>query len=369
MKGVINMKKLWRSLTLAAMILALLTPAALAESISFDGTVTAAYTYEIYAENTAQVESVCVEVGQAVWPMDTIATLRTTKIYAEEDGAVAAIFGGEGDLTDSLVERYGASIVLQRPVTYTIAASTQYAYDSVETKLVRVGETVALRSRTESDRTGEGVIVAVDGNSYTVHVTAGEFLMGESVSIYRGSGYQDAQRIGRGAIARNSDALVAGSGRIVELAVQPGDQVKRGDLLMETLAGTGSDPRIITDMNGVVAQLNVAQGAMVEENGVVAVIWPTDAMRIEIEVNENDLIFIHEGDTVNLLFDWEVERNASTTGTVLSISSIQKEGDDTVYTATIDFEPEESIRYGMSVTVTTIDNNAQTTDAEGSDAE
>lgn len=364
------MKKLWRSLIVAALVVTLLCPAALAESISFDGTVTAAYTYEIYAENTAQVESVCVEVGQMVLSKDTVAMLRTTKVYAEEDGTVAAILGGVGDLTDSLVERYGASIVLQRPVRYTIAASTQYAYDSVESKLVYVGEKVALRSRTESDRTGEGLIVAVDGNSYTVHVTSGEFLMGESVSIYRGDGYKDAQRIGRGSIARNSDAQVTGSGRIVALAVQVGDQVKRGDLLMETLTGTGSAPLIITDMNGVVAQLGVAQGGTVEENGVVAVIWPTDAMRIEIEVNENDLTFIHEGDTVNLLFDWEVECNASTNGTVLSISAIPSAAsDDTVYTATIGFEPDEAIRYGMSVTVTTIDNNVGATDAEGSDAE
>ena len=363
------MKKLWRSLIVAALAVTMLTSAALAETISFDGTVTAAYTYELYAENTAQVEYVCVEVGQTVLSNDTIAMLRTTKVYAEEDGTVAAIFGGEGDLTDSLVERYGASIVLQRPVIYTIAASTQYAYDAVETKRVGVGETVALRSRTDSERVGEGLIVAVDGASYTVHVTSGDFLMGESVSIYRGSEYKDAQRIGRGTVARNSDALVAGSGRIVELAVQAGDQVKRGDLLMETLIGTGSDPEIITDMNGVVAQLGVAQGAMVEENGVVAVIWPFSAMRIEIEVNENDLTFIHEGDTVNLLFDWEVERNASTTGTVTSISAIPVGGnDDAVYTATIYFEPDESIRYGMSVTVTTIDD-ARTTDAEGSDAQ
>ena len=362
------MKKLWRSLLVAALIVALLCPVALAETVSFDGTVTAAYTHEIYAANTAQVESVPVIVGQSVKAGETIATLRTTRVYAEEDGTVAAIFGGAGDLTDSLVERYGASIVLQRPVIYTIAASTQYAYDAVETKLVHVGETVALRSRTDSERTGEGLIVAVDGSSYTVHVTSGDFLMGESVSIYRGSEYKDAQRIGRGAIARNSDALVTGTGRIVELAVDVGDQVRRGDLLMETLTGTGAYPVITTGVDGVVAQLNVTQGATVEENGVVAVIWPSDAMRIEIEVHENDLTFLQVGDTVSLLFDWEVERNASTTGTVTSISAIPVEGNDAVYTATIDFEPDESIRYGMSVTVTTIDG-ARTTDAEGSDAE
>ena len=363
------MKKLWRSLILAALVMSLTCGAALAESISLDGTVTAAYTREIYALNTAQVESVPVIVGQSVRAGDTIATLRTTKVYAEEDGTVAAVFGKPGDLTDTLIERYGAAMYLESTVTYTIAASTQYAYDSVETKLVHVGETVCLRSRTESSRTGEGVITAVDGASYTVHVTAGDFLIGESVSIYRGGEYKDAERIGRGPIARNADIAVTGSGRIVSVAVQPGDAVRRGDLLMETLTGTGESPVIAADVDGVVAQLGAAQGAALEENGVAAVIWPDDAMQIEIQVNENDLIFVHVGDTVNLLFDWEVERNAVTTGTVTSISAISDEtSEDTVYAATIAFTPDETIRYGMSVTVTTLDN-ARTVDAEGSDAQ
>ena len=363
------MKKLWRSLILAALVMALMTGAALADSISFDGTVTAGYTHEIYADNTAQVERIPVIVGQAVAAGDTVAVLRTTKIYAEEDGTVAAVFGKPGDLMDTLIARYGAAIDLESTVTYTIAASTQYAYDAVDTKLVHVGETVALRSRTESSRTGEGVIVSVEGDSYTVHVTAGDFLVGESVTVYRGDDYKDAQRIGRGAIARGVDTAVTGAGRIVSVAVKAGDQVKRGDLLMETLVGTGDNPVIVSDVDGVIAQIGATQGAALEENAVVAVIWPKDAMQIEIEINENDLTFIQVGDVVNLLFDWEVERSATSTGAVKSISAISGEGsDDVVYTAIITFEPEDAIRYGMSVTVTTTDG-VQTVDAEGSDAE
>ena len=363
------MKKLCRSLILAALVMALMTGAALADSISFDGTVTAAYTHEIYADNTAQVESIPVIVGQAVKAGEPILSLRTTKVYADEAGTVAAVFGEPGDLIDTLIERYGAAIYLEGEVTYTISASTQYAYDSVETKLVHVGETVYLRSRTDSSRTGEGRIVAVEGESYTVHVTAGDFLIGESVSIYRTGDYKDAQRIGRGAIARGADTLVTGAGRIVSVAVKAGDAVKRGDLLMETLTGTGHNPVIAADVDGVIAQIGAVQGAAVEENGVVAVIWPSDAMQIEIEVNENDLTFIQVGDTVNLLFDWEVERSAVDTGTVKSISAISEEGaDDAVYVAAIEFTPGAAIRYGMSVTVTTVDT-ARAVDAEGSDAE
>ena len=359
------MKKLWKSLILAVLVMALMTGAALADSISFDGTVTAAYTHEIYADNTAQVESVPVIVGQTVKAGDAIATLRTTKVYAEEAGTVAAVFGEAGDLIDTLIGRYGAAIDLENEVTYIITASTQYAYDAVETKLVHVGETAYLRSRTDSNRTGEGIIVAVDGASYTVHVTSGDFLVGESVSIYRSDDYKDAQRIGRGAVARNADIVVTGAGRIVSVAVKAGDRVKRGDLLMETLAGTGFSPVIASDVDGVITAVSAVQGAALEENAVVAVLWPADAMQIEIEVNENDLTFIHVGDTVNLLFDWEVERDASGTGTVKTISAISKaDSEEAVYTATIAFDPNEAVRYGMSVTVTTVDGTQAVDAAE-----
>ena len=363
------MRQILRTILMAVLVAALMIPAALADAISFDGTVTAGYTHEVYAGNTAQVESVPVAVGDAVKVGDTLATLRTTKVYAEEDGTVAAVFGEAGDLTDAVVGRYGAVIDIERPVTYIIEASTQYAYDSVETKLVHAGETVALRSRTDSGRSGEGVIVAAAGTGYTVHVTSGEFLIGESVSIYRGEDYKDNQRIGRGTVARNADAVVTGSGRIVALAVKAGDEVRRGDLLMETLAGTGSSAVIASDVDGVVAQVYAAQGAAIEENGIVAVIWPDDAMQIEIEINENDLPFIHVGDAVSLLFDWEVQRDSNGTGTVTAISAISEAAkEDTVYTATIAFTPDAAIRYGMSVTVTTIDG-ARAVDAEGSNAE
>ena len=350
MKGDIQM---FKRIVLFALALMLCSSLALAENISFEGTVTAAYTHEVYAASNAIVESVSVAVGDRIAAGDTVAALRTTKVYAEEDGTVYAVFGQEGMSADTATENYGAAIYMEGNVTYTVSASTQNAYDSVETKLVHAGETVYLRSRTEESRVGTGVITTMDGTDYQVNVTEGDFLIGETVHIYRSSNYADDQRIGKGTVARHAPIAVTGTGRIVSVAVKAGDEVKRGDLLMETLDGSGSATVLNAGVSGVVAQLNVTQGASVAENDVAAVIWPDNAMQIEAVINEADLAYIAPGDTVSLTFDWNADSGETLAGTVQSISAMaDAASEDTVFIARIVFEPNEHVRYGMNVTVT-----------------
>ena len=341
-----------KRIVLIALALMTCSAAALAETISFEGTVTAAYTHEVYAASSAVVENVPVSIGDSVSANDMIASLRTTKVYAEEDGAISAVFGQVGSDTETLTENYGAAIYMESNVTYTISASTDSAYDSVECKLVYPGETICLRSRSEENRTGTGVITTVDGTDYTIHVTDGEFKIGESVNVYRTDDYADEQRIGRGTIARNAPIAVVGSGRIVSIAVSAGQEVKRGDLLMETLEGSGSSAVMNAEVSGVIAELNAVQGSALEEDAVAAVIWPDDAMQIEATINEADLMYIHPGDTVSLVFDWNADSGETLTGTVSAISALSdSENEDTVYTACIAFTPTSDVRYGMNVTV------------------
>ena len=179
------MKKIGKRILLLTLALALLSLPALAESISFDGTVKAGYTYEIYADSTAVVHHLFVAAGQEVNEQTVIASLKTNKVYAEEDGTVTAVFGEVGDLTDTVAERYGAVIYLEGQMTYTISATTEKAYESVEAKLVHAGETVYLLSRSDETHKGVGVITAVTAEGYTVYVTEGSFIPGETVGIFR----------------------------------------------------------------------------------------------------------------------------------------------------------------------------------------
>lgn len=341
---------------MVCMLLCSLSAAALAEPLSLDGTVTAAYTSEVYASSTAIAETLHVALGQKVSAGDAMVTLRTTGVFAEEDGVVTAVFAEPGDLAETLTARYGAAVCMETQVLYTVSATTERAYDSVATKIVRIGESVVLRSRTNESRKGKASVTAVDGINFTLHVTEGSFIAGETVEIFRGDEFAESTCVGRGDVARNAPMLVNAEGRIVKVHVQPGEAVKKGDLLLETLTGSGSSAVLTAKCSGVVAQINAVQGAVLTENDVAAVIWPQDAMQIEASIHELDLKDIAVGQQVQLIFDWNEDSGKTMTGIVQRISSVSDaESTSTAFKVIIAFTPDDSIRYGMNVTITTIE--------------
>ena len=334
-----------------------------ASAVSFSGTVAASDTVEIYAPIGGNVERVEVSVGEKVQAGDVLATLETTKVYATEDGVVTGIFGEPGDNAETIAERYGAVMYIEGESVYTISASTEEAYNTTENKFVHVGEKVYLNCYSHGTHTGTGVITAIEGANYTVNVLEGEFLLGETISIFRGETTASSGRIGRGDISRKSPTAVKGSGSIVSLAVQDGDTVQKGDLLFETLDGsfdglymTGA--QITADTAGTIFQLNLNQGGKTEKNSVAAVIYPEGKMRIEALVNEYNLSEIAVGDKVNVELLWNQDYEVNYDGVISMISGIAAENageGDVCYTVYVDFTPDADTRYGMSAVVSTMD--------------
>ena len=346
----------------------LIAPAALAESITFTGTVAASQTHEVYAPIGGAVASVECEAGQRVGAGDVILRLSTQKIYAEESGTVTGVFGQNGDSAETVAQKYGAVIYIEGESGYSIDASTDNAYNSTATKFVHVGESVYLECYSDGKHTGTGVITAIQGTDYTVRVTSGEFLIGETVNVYRGSSAVSTSRIGRGTLNRVNPTAVTGSGSIVSFAVSAGDRVERGDLLFETLEGSfdglymsGSD--IAAGVSGTISRIDAQAGGSVQKGNVVAVIYPESAMRIEAQVSEADLASIAEGDPVSIELLWNQDDEVTYEGTIDMISAIANEsngGDDGVtYTVYVDFMPDENTRYGMSAIVTTLEDETE----------
>ena len=348
----------------------LLSSAALAEGITFTGTVVASETHEIYAPIGGTVKSVSVQAGEAIRAGEPIAELSTTKVYAEESGTITGVFAQPGDSAETVQQKYGAVMYIEGESVYTIAASTDNAYNSTATKFVHVGESVYLQCYSDGSHTGTGVITAVEGTDYTVRVTSGQFLIGETVNVYRGNTTASTKRIGRGTLNRISPTAVTGGGSIVSLAVSNGDTVQRGDLLFETLEGGFdglymSGAAILADADGTISQVNVQQGSNVEKNSVAAVIYPANAMRIEAQIEEANLAAIQPGDPVSIELLWNQDEEVTYEGTIAMISAIANsasndsmDGDDTVtYNVYIDFTPDANTRYGMSAVVTTQDDD------------
>lgn len=355
------MKHILKTLLLTTMALMLALPA-VAEEISFSGQVTAGYTHDVYASFSGTIGQVNVSTGDMVEADAQVAALRTTKVYAETSGTVTAVLAVVGDSVDAVTTRYGAPMYIDDGVHYTVTASNEgsKAYDSVQSRRVQPGETVYLASRSDDSHTGTGVITAVDGSSYTVEVTEGSFTAGETVNIFRDAAHTESQRIGRGEVANRSPEAVTASGRVISLAVRAGDTVQRGQLLMETLEGGMNGGVMSAQMyagaRGVVAEVLVAQGDTVTEGARIASIWPAEAMQIEVLIPEADLSVMPVGQRVEIVFDWNQDDAQPIPGTVTGISYAADTGsDNTCYTATIAFTPDDTVRYGMNVTVTPID--------------
>ena len=199
-------------------------------------------------------------------------------------------------------------------------------------------------------------------------MTSGEFLIGETVNIYRGETATSTARIGRGTLTRTNPTAVSASGSIASIAVQNGDAVQKGDLLFETLEGSFdgyymSGSEILATGDGVVAQIGLSQGGRLEKGSVAAVLYPEGAMQIQAQIAEANLGLIQVGDPVEIELNWNSDAEVRYSGVISMISAIADsssgEGMDSsenvTYTVYIDFTPDADTRYGMTAVVSTLE--------------
>jgi len=115
------MKSTLKSFALLAALALLLSPAALADGITFTGTVAASETYEVYAPIGGKVQAVSGDVGDRVSADTVLVSLSTTKVYAEEDGTVTGVFGQPGDSAETVSALYGSVVSIEGGSVYSIA--------------------------------------------------------------------------------------------------------------------------------------------------------------------------------------------------------------------------------------------------------
>ena len=321
---------------------------------------------QVYAPIGGVVEEVNVRAGESVTADTVIARIKTTKVYAAEDGTITAVYGQPGDDAEAVAAAYGAVMYLEGETRYTISASTSRAYEAKENYMIHSGEEVYLVSRNHTTNKGTGRVTAVDGSSYTVMVTEGDFFVGDSITVSRSSDYATTANIGRGTLSRVSPTAVTGTGSIVSFAVKAGDTVRRGQLLFETAEGsydglemTGTEIKAGTD--GVIASLSVEEGGTIAKDGLAAQIYPKDDVWVTAEVTETDLMQIAVGQQVKVELDWNQDTGASYEGTVEMISALGTVGEEsTTFPVYISFKPDENTRFSMTALVTTLEKNGET---------
>ena len=382
------------------MALAMLAGVPAMAQISFQGTVVSSKTIAVNAPFGGIVDVIDLRKGDPIQLGAPVATIKTTKVFAEMDGTVSGIFAREGDQTEGITERYGAVMYIEPVNRYVVSATTEKAYNSSETRYIHIGERVHLACTKDGTHVGTAVVTNVGGESssdsggnsgdssssnsasytsYKLEVTSGDFYMGETVGIYRDSAHSSESRIGRGTIQQNAAVAVKGTGSVLKMHVQVGDQVERGEVLFETVEGVldglyAMDNVIYSPMDGIVASVDAVQGSSVEKNGKLISVYPEEALQIAIKVSELDLKEIHEGDRVSIEFEWDMDGARQVPGVVSSISRVGEEQTDKTsdaqYTAYVDFKPDETVRLDMTVSVYTQSDSARegADDANGEEA-
>ena len=348
---------------LAALALLLPCSLSLGDSV-LSGTVTASRTEAVSAPYGGLADEIQVHEGDMIAVGDPIVTILPTSVYAPVAGTVSAIFAQPGDSTESIEEKYSAVLYLEPTSRYTVSANTSKAYSSSSTRMIHIGETVYLTCTADGSHMGSGVISAIgdsdeEGNtSYTIEVRSGTLFVGETVKVCRSEDYAAESCIGRGTVAQSKPVAVKGSGSILRLSVQVGDVVERGELLFETVDGSLSglyavDNTILSPVAGIIAKAELEEGGSISQDAVLITVYPTEALQAEVEIPVLELSSYQVGQSVTVEVDTGAYDPLQYPGTIARISHMVTSDDSRTKTvkAWIDFEADDSILYGMPVTV------------------
>lgn len=317
------MKKL---LALLTVLLLLASSALAAEDLSVyaiaNGTVTAVRFVDVTAPYSGTLATFDLTAGDRVSAGDELFSMLLTTVYAPEAGTVT-LFAAEGDDATGVMSHYGALASLEPTLPTQIAASTAGAYNNKDNHLVYVGEKMYFRSTGANREEGWGKVIRVDGSSYVVDVLEGDFDIGESFNIYRNDRYDSRDNVGRGTVTRRNPLSLTGIGRVHELLVADGDEVKANApvmTLMSADADPDATPSVTAPQDAVVATVAVSPGQQVWKGQLLARLYLTDELEVVAEVDEIDLHGLRVGDRLPITLD--TDEDTVLYGTVTEISAL-----------------------------------------------
>lgn len=274
-------------------LLLFLLPVQAAFGETYTGKTVAAWTETIQAQSGGILQELSLTAGQRINDGETLGSVKPTAVYARQDGTVARITATAGDAID------GTVLELSPESRFTVSCTAEEAYERADNQLVHCGETVYIRCINDGSHRGVGIITQITGSTYQVMATGGDFYNGETVRLYRKPGYPYLSLIGEGTVVASETEAYSASGAMIELHVQEGEQVERGQLLFTY--GEENDLLLSSPCDGTLMEISVSVGDIVEKGQAVATLVPYEALRIEMQVNEEDLSTVSIGMDVSII--------------------------------------------------------------------
>jgi len=319
-------------------VLALLMICVPAMAEVFTGTTVARNTMNITAQAGGIIDELYVQPGSIVKGGEVIARLHTTKVFAKQNGTVARIQAKEDK------EIQGTVLEITPVSRYTIHCTSDSAYDSISSNLVHCGETLYMKCTINGTHQGRGRVYSIDGSTYMVEATGGEFYVGETVYLYRDAEYAYKRLVGTGTVVSSTTEAYESDGRITAIHVSEGEYVEKGELLYEVIDGESTE--IVAPADGIITVCNVNCGAVVEDAQIIANLVSFDEICVAVQVEEDQIGQISVGESAALTCFW-YEDERLIPGTVIETSNDAQDGIYTVY-----IEPEEeSTQIGLTVEV------------------
>lgn len=348
-----NIRKLSAIIALILSVLLLTGAVAEPSGLAVSAAVVARRERAIVAPVSGMLADFDLRSGQSVQAGETLFSVQPKKVYAAVDGTVSAVYAQAGDIVSAVTDRYGSLISLDYADRYELSCHLGTGYSSLENSDLRVGTSVYLRSSNKK-HFADGLITAVDGKRFTVAIQGGDLVYNQAVLVYRTPDYDDKAKLARASISALQPVAVNASGTVLTVDVQPGDTVRKGDLLLtyvpDELPPELRNAKNICDVTAAtelaVKAVSVTQGASVSRDQTLAIIY--EGIRLCANVNEEDLKGVTVGQAVQITFDdWAL----STDGVVAEIDAVGTSEETSQYAVYIDFEPDPALRYGMHATV------------------
>ena len=260
------------------------------------------------------------EAGDTVDAGTAMFEMMTTNICAPEDGTVRYLFVEQGDSADSAMATYCAVLALEPSARQRMHCTYEDAADYEENKHLHIGDVLYFKSSSEK---GSGVVIAAAGDNYEVEILTGSFDEEKKMDLYKDSGYRSHDKVGKGKVYLRDDVTVAAAGRIAEILVAQGDEVKKGDVLLRVMAqdaDAGAKAAISAPADGVVGTVAVNPGQQVWKGQLLCRVWRSGTTEVVAEVDEMDLGNLSVGDQIPVTMDTDESRVL--TGTVTEISAL-----------------------------------------------
>lgn len=266
-------------------------------------------------------------------------------------------------------QAYSAALTAQRAYDEAKAAyaqtepyaSTKAAYDTAKTNYE------AVKSQYDAaDETGRAALEAALNEAKTAYDAAGVSM--DAMEEARELALRDLSDGVLKAItsydsAKSSyDAAVTSANQALESyenavsKVNDLSSTETSQMELDSLYDQLEDYTIKANMDGVISMLSIKEGSMVASGTVVAEISDFSKMKIEIKIDEYDILGVEEGKNVEIYID-AIEKNYN--GTISKISKkAATVGGVSYFTAEVEFDADDDVRSGMTVEVKLISKEA-----------